>query len=140
MEGVTYIYSLPIDGKPISGEVFSNSETVVKICRELLGIKPTINKDTEQCTLLFKRMLVNFAGKRQMEATKANDVQIDRAFLFYLVFGQINDNSSGARGHAFILQQFRKFERYAWGPVCLACLYTMLTRAAKMPSHVLKKG
>ena len=47
------------------------------------------------------------------------------------MFGQIFENSSGARGLTWQLELFREFKPYAWGPACLARLYRMLARAMR---------
>lgn len=37
-------------------------------------------------------------------------------------------SSSGGSGATYILEFFRKFEKYAWGSVCLANLYRNLAK------------
>lgn len=40
-------------------------------------------------------------------------------------------NGSGSRGQAYLLELFREFKPYAWGPTCLLNLYRMLARVVK---------
>lgn len=51
-----------------------------------------------------------------------------RAYLFTLVNVQIVDNANGLRGQRWVLELFREFKPYAWGPACLANLYRLLAR------------
>lgn len=54
-----------------------------------------------------------------------------RAYLFFLVSGQILSNVSGSRGPTYLLELFTKFRPYAWTLDCLANLYRMLKKGAK---------
>ncbi|RWR83471.1 serine/threonine-protein phosphatase 7 long form [Cinnamomum micranthum f. kanehirae] len=55
----------------------------------------------------------------------------DMSYLYGLpVDGKaLSTNNAGAHGHAYLLQLFENFERYVWGPACLACIYRSMTRA-----------
>ena len=52
--------------------------------------------------------------------SKEVEIYNTRAFLFHLVAGQFFVNGSDTRGPAYLLELFRKFKPYAWGPTCLA--------------------
>ena len=64
--------------------------------------------------------------------TAYDEIRYARAYLFFQVASQISTNNSGAHGHAYILQLFEEFKRYAWGPACLACVYRSMTRVTHM--------
>lgn len=49
---------------------------------------------------------------------------------------QICSNTSGSRGNGYLLELFRTFERYAWGPACLANLYRTLGRATRLKDGI----
>ena len=93
----------------------------------MLGLAPLSGKDTIGVTIKFKWLEDNFKpSKKRKEVCKT------RAYLFFLLFGQIFAKSSDARGAAWQLELFRDFKSYAWGPTCLTSLYRMLTRATRL--------
>lgn len=49
-----------------------------------------------------------------------------------LVSSQLCTNNAGARGHSDILELLEDFDRYAWGPACLASVYRSKTRATQI--------
>ena len=68
--------------------------------------------------------------KKKHKKYKDYEIRATRAYLFFLVSGQIVSQTTGARGPAFILELFKEFKPYAWAPACLANLYRMLTNAS----------
>ncbi|XXG53962.1 hypothetical protein AAC387_Pa03g1966 [Persea americana] len=94
LEDVAYIYGLPIDGIPITSRTFPKS-LVPEVCKELLGIAPCPSKDNIGITIEFKWLEDNFKSCK-----KRSEVYKTRAYLFFLVSGQIFANSFGARGPA----------------------------------------
>lgn len=135
LQDVAYIYGLPIDGEPVTGVTFSSSTKVQQVCDELLGMVPD-GKNCQGVQINFSWFQRNFAQTSDTKTSKTHDERVARAFLFCLVAGQLFNNSSGSRGQAFLLELFRKFERLAWGPACLANLYRSLARATTL----VKKG
>ncbi|XXG77462.1 hypothetical protein AAC387_Pa08g1607 [Persea americana] len=49
---------------------------------------------------------------------------------------KLSTNNANARGHAYLLEVFENFERYAWGPTCLACIYCSLMRATLLKDRL----
>ncbi|XXG63965.1 hypothetical protein AAC387_Pa05g2038 [Persea americana] len=126
LKDVAYIYGLPIDGILVTGRTFPKS-LVSEVCKELLVIAPCPGKDTIGITIKFKWLEDNFKPFK-----KSSEIYKTRAYLFFLVYGQIFVNSSDVRGPAWQLELFREFKSYAWGPAYLASLYGMLGRATML--------
>eukprot|EP00268_Persea_americana_P001306 TRINITY_DN10390_c0_g4_i1.p1 TRINITY_DN10390_c0_g4~~TRINITY_DN10390_c0_g4_i1.p1 ORF type:complete len:143 (+),score=8.33 TRINITY_DN10390_c0_g4_i1:463-891(+) len=70
-------------------------------------------------------------SEKKAKLSKEVEICNTRAFLFHLVARQIYMNGLGIRGPAYLLELFRKFKPYAWGPACLANKYRMLSRVVK---------
>ncbi|KAJ8615216.1 hypothetical protein MRB53_034588 [Persea americana] len=68
--------------------------------------------------------------------TAADEKRYARAFLFNLVSSQLCTNNASARGHAYILELFEDFDRYARGPACLASVYRSMTRATQIKDRL----
>ncbi|XXG88282.1 hypothetical protein AAC387_Pa12g0511 [Persea americana] len=68
--------------------------------------------------------------------TAAEEKRYARAFLFSLVSSQLCTNNASARSHAYILELFEDFDRYAWGPACLASVYRSMTRATQIKDRL----
>ncbi|RWR90954.1 protein MAIN-LIKE 2-like protein isoform X2 [Cinnamomum micranthum f. kanehirae] len=122
LEDVAYIYGHPIDGPPVTGRTFPLAN-VLEVCMELLGMAPQPGKDSTGITIKFKWLEENFKPLK-----KKNDIYKTRAYLFFLVSGQIFSNSFGARGPTWQLELVKKFKSYTWSPACRASLYKMLIR------------
>ena len=97
------------------------------MCKDLLAIAPCPGKDTIGIIIKLKWLEENFKPSK-----KRSEVYKTRAYLFFLVFGQIFANSSVARGPVWQLELFREFKSYACGPACLASLYRMLGKARRL--------
>ena len=139
LEDVAYIYGLPINGSPVTGRPFPN-DTVANVCEELLGKRPVDGVDFNGISIKFTWLDQHFRHKRDEGKSKKKkdkklseqeDIYATRAYLFFLVSGQILANASGSRGPAYLLELFREFKPYAWAPACLANLYRMLTKGVK---------
>lgn len=134
LEDVAYIYGLPVDGVPVIGRTWSNQLMIQDICQELLGFSP----DPTDCgggQIKLTWFHNNFTSLPKKPSEEV-EVQYTRAYLFCLVASQICTNTCGSRGSAYLLELFRKFERYAWGPACLANLYRSLSKATKVKDRV----
>lgn len=129
LEDVAYIYGLPIDGLPVNGRTFSSPLTMVKLCKELLGVVPDINYDCYGVQIKFTWLRENF-GLEPKSRSRDQDVWWTRAFLFCLVADQIFWTSSGTKAPAHILELFRRFERRSWETACLANLYRSFTKVS----------
>ena len=126
LEDVAHIYGLPIDGPPVTGRAFSAFDQVQSVSNDLLGIAPDANYDCNGMQIKLKWIRDNFVATPKTRI-KDHDKRRTRAYLFSLVAAQIVP-SSGGSGAAYILELFRKFEKYAWGSACLANLYRSLAK------------
>ncbi|KAJ8639649.1 hypothetical protein MRB53_016343 [Persea americana] len=61
--------------------------------------------------------------------SRTDEKRYIRAFLFSLVSSQLCTNNADARGHTYILELFKDFDRYAWGHACLASVCRSMTLA-----------
>ncbi|XXG46971.1 hypothetical protein AAC387_Pa02g1692 [Persea americana] len=128
LEDVAYIYGLPIEGPVVVGRTFPNA-LVQSVCEDLLGITPRPGVDFVGISLKFKWLEDNFKLSEKKKMSEDNEIRATRAYLFFLVAGQICTQASGARGPAYLLELFKEFKPYAWAPACLANLYRMLAKA-----------
>ncbi|RWR76234.1 protein MAIN-LIKE 2 [Cinnamomum micranthum f. kanehirae] len=126
LEDVAYIYGLPINGRVVTGRTFSSPTTVSEVCLELLGKQPQQGSDCNGSDLKLTWLVKSFS-KLSKKSSKNEQIRATRAYLFCLVAGQIFTNTSGSMGGAWILELFREFKKYAWGPACLANLYRQLS-------------
>ena len=135
LEDISYLYGLPIDGKVITGNVWSNKSKLEDTCSKLLGVKLKHAAYLRGSQLSLNWIQEKFR-KLPDSITAYDEVRYTRAYLFCLVASQICTNNSGARGHAYILELFEHFKRYAWGPACLACLYRSMTWATQIKDRL----
>ncbi|RWR87938.1 serine/threonine-protein phosphatase 7 long form [Cinnamomum micranthum f. kanehirae] len=135
LEDVAYIYGLPIDGKLVTGRTISRVEDMRALCYELLGTVPNQTLDCMGAQIKYTWFHLHFG--RSPEGASEEIVQhYTRAYLFCLVAQQICSNTSGSRGNGYLLELFRTFERYAWGPACLANLYRTLGKATRLKDGI----
>ncbi|RWR76671.1 serine/threonine-protein phosphatase 7 long form [Cinnamomum micranthum f. kanehirae] len=137
LEDVAYIYGLPINGPAVTGTTFP-SANVADVCEELLGLRPQMGVDFNGISIKYTWLEQHFRiqadqgnnNKKKKKLSVEQEVYNIRAYLFFLVSGQINSNSS-SRGSAYALELFRDFKPYAWAPACLANLYRMLNKGVR---------
>ncbi|RWR73459.1 hypothetical protein CKAN_00173800 [Cinnamomum micranthum f. kanehirae] len=79
-------------------------------------------------------------SKLSKKSSKNEKIMATRAYLFCLVAGQMFTNTSASMGGAWILELFREFKKYAWGPACLANLYRQLSIRTVAKSTSKHKG
>lgn len=139
LEDVAYIYGLPINGRVVTGRTFSSPTTVSEVCLELLGKEPQQGIDCNGSDLKLTWLVKKFS-KLTKKSSKNEQIMATRAYLFCLVAGQIFTNTSGSMGGAWILELFRDFKKFAWGPACLANLYRQLSRRTVAKSTGKHKG
>ena len=120
IEDVAYIYGLPIEGEPVVGWTHP-SVKIVSLCEDLLKMSPHLEVDTQGLCIKLKWIEDNLLPPdKKAKLSKEVDICNTRAFLFHLVAGQTFMNGSSTRGPTYLLELFRKFKPYAWGPTCLA--------------------
>lgn len=112
------------------GRTFNGIENLISTCDKLLGSVPDTTNDCFGTQIKFSWIHKTFRTLPKKVTEEVED-RHTRAYLFYLVGTQIFSNTSGSRGNAFILNLFKNFEKYAWGPACLANFYRMLGKASK---------
>ena len=139
LEDVAYIYGLPINGPAVTGTTFP-SANVANVCEELLGLRPQMGVDFNGISIKYTWLEQHFRiqddegknkKKKKKKLSAQQEVYNTRAYLFFLVLGQINSNASGSRGPAYALELFKDFKPYAWAPACLANLYRMLNKGVR---------
>ncbi|XXG76591.1 hypothetical protein AAC387_Pa08g0904 [Persea americana] len=132
LEDVAYIYGLPVDNPVVTGRTFSGRFAEL-VRQELLRITLQKKLDYVGITIKFKWLEDNFKPSvwktKKKKKNKDDGIRATRAYLFFLVAGQIFTQTSGARGPAYLLELFKEFTPYVWAPVCLANLYRMLAKA-----------
>lgn len=79
-------------------------------------------------------------GKLTKKSLKNEQIVATRAYLFCLVAGQIFTNTSGSIGGGWILELFREFKNFNWGPTCLANLYRQLSKRTAAKSTGKRKA
>ncbi|XXG48213.1 hypothetical protein AAC387_Pa02g2724 [Persea americana] len=132
---ISYLYGLPIDGKAVMGSIWSDKRKLSETCSRLLGVKVdkaaylrggrlSLDWILQKFSILPKRIIAYY------------EIRYAHAYLFFLVASQICTNNSGAYDHAYILELFEEFERYACGPACLACVYRNMTRATQIKDRM----
>ncbi|RWR90909.1 serine/threonine-protein phosphatase 7 long form [Cinnamomum micranthum f. kanehirae] len=139
LEDVAYIYGLPINGRVVTGRTFSSPTTVSMVCLELLGKQPQQGNDCSGSDLKLTWLVKKFR-KLSKKSSKKEQIMATRAYLFCLVAGQIFTNTSGSMRGAWILELFREFKKFTWGPSCLANLYRQLTIRTVAKSTAKYKG
>lgn len=135
LEDVAYIYGLPIDGRLVTGRTIARVEEMRALCHELLGRVPNQAMDCMGAQIKYTWFRLHF-GICPEGASEEIVQRYTRAYLFCLVAQQICSNTSGSRGNGYLLELFRTFERYAWGPACLANLYRSLGRATRLKDGI----
>lgn len=128
LEDMSYLYGLPVDGKAVTGPVWSTRAKLEETVMKLLGLKVDVAAYMRGGQLSLPWVQKKFQ-KLPARPTAVDEIRYTRAYLFCLVASQLSTNNAGARGHAYLLQIFENFDRYAWGPACLACIYRSMTRA-----------
>ncbi|RWR97172.1 serine/threonine-protein phosphatase 7 long form [Cinnamomum micranthum f. kanehirae] len=138
LEDVAYIYGLPINGPAVTSTTFP-SANVADVCEELLGLRPQMGVDFNGISIKYTWLEQHFRiqadqgnnNNKKKKLSAEQEVYNTRAYLFFLVSGQINSNASSSRGPAYALELFRDFKPYAWAPACLANLYKMLNKGVR---------
>ncbi|XXG41516.1 hypothetical protein AAC387_Pa01g1958 [Persea americana] len=144
LEDVAYLYGLPIDGHLVIRRI-SQRRMVQEVYEEVLEITPQKKVDYVGITVKFKWLKDNLkaeelAKKKKFKKYKEHKIFATRAYLFFLLSGQIITQTSGARGPAYIFELFKEFKPYAWAPACLANLYRMLTNAFRWSQEKIVGG
>ena len=135
LEDVAYIYGLPVDGPLVARRTFPG-KLVASVCEEVLGIRPQKKLDFHGITMKFNWLKDNFKAaklekKKKHKKYKDYEICATRAYLFFLLSGQIVSQTTGAHGLAYILKLFKEFKPYAWVSTYLANLYKMLTNVSR---------
>ncbi|RWR95835.1 protein MAIN-LIKE 2 [Cinnamomum micranthum f. kanehirae] len=135
LEDISYLYGLPIDGKAVTGPVWSTRSKLEETVMKLLGVKVDASAYLRGGQLSLPWIQKKFS-KMPSRPTAIDEIRYARAYLFCLVGSQLSTNNAGARGHGYLLEIFEDFERHAWGPACLACVYRSMTRATMIKDRL----
>ncbi|XXG52629.1 hypothetical protein AAC387_Pa03g0907 [Persea americana] len=115
LEDMSFLYGLPIDGKALTGPVWSTRAKLEETVLKQLGVKVDAGACLRGGQLSLPLIQKKFSHL-PVRPSAVDEIRYTRAYLFCLVASQLSTNNAGARGHAYLLEVFENFERYACGP------------------------
>ena len=82
------MYGLPIEGKPVTGHVWSTRDKLEDTCMKLLGVKVDTSAYLGGGQLSLPWVQKNFNSLRKM-VSDVDEIRYRRAYLFCLVASQL---------------------------------------------------
>ncbi|RYR28497.1 serine/threonine-protein phosphatase 7 long form homolog [Arachis hypogaea] len=131
LEDVTHIFSLPIDGEPVSEWTDSSSDFVQSQSIAIFCHQPALSSSSKSYIRLGWVRTIRDAEPLDTEESIKRYV---RCQIFCLLGSTLFTDKSTAYAHTKYLPFLRDFERihtYSWGSACLAHLYRALCHASR---------